>query len=279
MSGRRQVDCGRPLVRTVWLCDAASGCASVKMRAAAAPMRVATWNLENLFAPPAGAPTTIEQAYEAKLATLSATISALAPDVLAVQEIGPPPAIDDLAAALSTTTGDTWHLKTAAPDGRGIRVGLLARHPLRDVEQVTAFPAGLAPVQIDDDGTTLFQLGRPALEATVSIEGRDVHVVSVHLKSKLLSFPGGRFSTSDEDERGRYAVLRAAPTRRRGRRRPGLRHHPARPGRSRWRTRRRPVRGGRWRLQRRRAGRVHPDRVRATRFGDRDRWVRPTRRR
>ena len=31
-------------------------------------------------------------------------------------------------------------------------------------------------------------------------------MISVHLKSKLLTFPGGRFNPRDEDERARYAV-------------------------------------------------------------------------
>jgi endonuclease/exonuclease/phosphatase family metal-dependent hydrolase len=33
-----------------------------------------------------------------------------------------------------------------------------------------------------------------------------VDLVSTHLKSKLLTFPGGRFSPRDEDERARYGV-------------------------------------------------------------------------
>ena len=33
-----------------------------------------------------------------------------------------------------------------------------------------------------------------------------IDVISVHLKSKLLTFPGGRFNPRDEDERARYAV-------------------------------------------------------------------------
>jgi endonuclease/exonuclease/phosphatase family metal-dependent hydrolase len=166
-------------------------------------MLVATWNLENLFAPGAGdAGPTTRTAYDAKLAALAATITALAPDVLAVQEVGPAPAVDDLARAI----GGTWHVHVAAPDGRGIRVGLMSRSPVRDVEQVVAFPAGLGPVQVDDDGRTLTALGRPALTGVVTVDGRDVHVVSVHLKSKLLTFPGGRFSPRDEGERARFAV-------------------------------------------------------------------------
>lgn len=166
-------------------------------------MRVATWNLENLFAPNASeAAPESHAAYDAKIAALASTIAAIAPDVLAVQEVGPSPALDDLAAALP----GTWYLETADPDGRGIRVALLSRRLLREVDQVTDFPAGLGPVQVDDAGREITGLGRPGLKATVTFGGKKVHVVSVHLKSKLLTFPGGRFSTSDEAERARYAV-------------------------------------------------------------------------
>jgi len=67
-------------------------------------VRVATWNLENLFAPGTAAAAAPSQAtYEAKLTALASTITAIGPDVLAVQEIGPPPALDDLANALPGT--------------------------------------------------------------------------------------------------------------------------------------------------------------------------------
>ncbi len=170
-------------------------------------MRVATWNLENLFTPDESEATRGGRAaYEAKLETLAATIAELDPDAVAVQEVGPDPALSDLAAMVTGMAGGTWHTATATADGRGIRVGLLARRVLREVELVTAFPAGLGPVQVDDLGRTLTGLGRPALKATLTVDGRDVHVVSVHLKSKLLTFPGGRFSTADEGERARFAV-------------------------------------------------------------------------
>ena len=102
--------------------------------------------------------------------------------------------------------GGTWHTATADPDGRGIRVAIASRRPLIGVDQVTSFPAGLGPVQVNDVGGTITGLGRPALKVTVNSGARDVHVLAVHLKSKLLSFPGGRFSTRDETERARYAV-------------------------------------------------------------------------
>ena len=165
--------------------------------------RIATWNLENLFRPGggSGAPTDAA-AYAAKLAALAGTIRRLDPDVLAVQEVGDPAALQDLVDRLP----GGWHSGVADPDGRGIRVGVVSKLPLTRQEQVRAFPAQLAPVQVDDSGMTITQMARPALRVRVRTGGVDIDVVSVHLKSKLLSFPGDRFSPRDEDERARYAV-------------------------------------------------------------------------
>ena len=166
-------------------------------------MRLGTWNLENLFRPGEGSGSPPDRAtYDAKLAALADVVGGLDLDVLAVQEIGSPGVLDDLVGRL----GGVWHSALAKPDSRGIRAGLLSRTPLTDVHEIERFPHLVAPVQVDDAGTTLDALGRPALAARVRLEGTDVDVVSVHLKSKLLSFPGGRFSPRDEDERARYAV-------------------------------------------------------------------------
>lgn len=162
---------------------------------------IATYNLENLFRPGADAGPDSEETYEAKLTALAATINELAPDILAVQEVGAPEALSDLVDRLD----GTWHTALADPDGRGIRVGVIARLPLGNIEQVVDFPDKLAPVQVDDDGTTMSEMGRPALRVGVELESVTVDVISCHLKSKLLSFPGG-FSPEDEDQRARYAV-------------------------------------------------------------------------
>lgn len=61
-------------------------------------------------------------------------------------------------------------------------------------------------MQVDDAGNTIDHLGRPGLRARVALHGTSLDIVSVHLKSKLLSFPGGRFAPRDEDERARFAV-------------------------------------------------------------------------
>jgi endonuclease/exonuclease/phosphatase family metal-dependent hydrolase len=50
------------------------------------------------------------------------------------------------------------------------------------------------------------EMGRPALRVGVDAGGVQLSLVCCHLKSKLLTYPGGRFSPRDEDERARYAV-------------------------------------------------------------------------
>jgi hypothetical protein len=59
-------------------------------------LTVATWNLENVFRPAASANAARQQVYEDKLDGLAAAINGLAPDVLAVQEVGDPAALEDL---------------------------------------------------------------------------------------------------------------------------------------------------------------------------------------
>ena len=83
-------------------------------------VRIGTWNLENLFRPGPAGPST-DAVYQAKLDKLAATITALAPDVLAVQEVGDPAALADLAARV----GGGWHVETAG-SGRARDPGRVA---------------------------------------------------------------------------------------------------------------------------------------------------------
>ena len=176
---------------------------------------IATWNVENLFTPNADSGPDGAAEFAAKADALAATITAMDPDVLALQEIGDPEALDDVLGRV----GGTWHVETADPDGRGIRVAIAARTPLSQVYQVGPFLDGLRPVQIDDTAVGETAMGRPALHAVVD----GMHVLTCHLKSKLLTFPGGRFSPRDEDERARfatYALFRRQRRRRRSARPP-----------------------------------------------------------
>jgi endonuclease/exonuclease/phosphatase family metal-dependent hydrolase len=167
-------------------------------------LTVATWNLENLFRPGAGDGPTSQQAYDTKIDHLRAVIETINPDVLGVQEVGQPEALDDLRDAL---TG-TWHaIASRHPDGRGIRVGFLSKLPFAEHEDVVPFPQVLKPIQQNDDGALEHDMGRGALRVRVQHNGIDVDVVSCHLKSKLLSFPGrSTFVPTDEDQRARYGA-------------------------------------------------------------------------
>ena len=133
--------------------------------------------------------------------------------MLALQEVGPPAALEPLQQSLSWTM---CHSAVGEPDRRGIRVAFLSTRVLRNVESVRLFPGGLLPVHTGDDPpgsegpATMNQVGRPALAVTIRAGGRNLTVVNCHLKSKLLSYPsvGGRtrFWPHDENERARYAA-------------------------------------------------------------------------
>jgi hypothetical protein len=52
--------------------------------------------------------------------------------------------------------------------------------------------------------------GRGAVRTRVNVANKPVHIITAHLKSKLLEFPGNQFSTKDEDLRVRVAAAALA---------------------------------------------------------------------
>lgn len=170
--------------------------------------RVMTWNVENLFpvGPEAGPETEAE--LDAKLRSLTAVIDAHNPDVVALQEVGGERVLARLQERLASPLPNR---QLGIPDERGIRVALISGFELHERLNIQRFPTGLLPIQIGDDppgpdGPRLMnQMGRGALRARVTVGNRDVHLLTAHLKSKLLSFPGG-FTPADEDQRARYAA-------------------------------------------------------------------------
>jgi endonuclease/exonuclease/phosphatase family metal-dependent hydrolase len=170
--------------------------------------KVMTWNLENLFQPSADSETV--QEYEEKLNTLAEVINRLEADVIGVQEVGSPEAFDDLLIKLE---GKYPHSQLSIfPDRRGIRVGFLSKLPIEDSEDFVEFSSeGLASVEgIDNDGNSIqvTRLSRGVLRITVTLpSGLKVNLMTMHWKSKLLTFPRGRFSTSDENERAKVAGI------------------------------------------------------------------------
>ena len=151
-----------------------------------------TWKLENFFRPGGEYGPRTKDVYQKKLTYMADRIDALAPDVVAVQEVGDPNALTDLAGRLP----EIWRTALSTrPDRRGIRVGFLSRTPVITVGEVTALPAPLLPVQVGDDPTdTDGSMGRGALHVRTTVGGLELDLATAHLKSKLLTYPGGRFS-------------------------------------------------------------------------------------
>lgn len=168
-------------------------------------MRVGTWNVENLFAPGAGYGPSEQGVFTEKIAGLAATITYAGLDVVAVQEVGD----EDAFAALIDALGSGWagELSSRFATPHTIRNGILSRLPLETVSEHDAIPDELQGVPVDDNQTALTAMGRGALHIRVHTpDGTGVDVVSVHLKSKLITYPGGRFTPRDEAERARYAA-------------------------------------------------------------------------
>ncbi|KOU61612.1 endonuclease [Streptomyces sp. MMG1533] len=166
-------------------------------------MLLGTWNLENLYRPGGPFGPKDKAAYETKLAALAAVIMELDPALLGLQEVGEPEALRDLAGMLD----GEWHLALSRrPDSRGIRVGFIGRTPFEVLSDTSAFPAKLRPVQADDEGVSVTEAGRGFLAVEAATGDGPLRVAVAHLKSKLLSYPGGRFQPRDEGERARYGA-------------------------------------------------------------------------
>lgn len=178
-----------------------------------------TWNVQNLFAAGTEDGPPDQAAFDAKLGSLAEVLDAQQPDVAALQELGPPEVLAQLQQRLGHQL--PHQQLSEHPDGRGIRVGFLSRLPLEAPVQLHPLAAGLAPVQVGDDDqdpstppATTATMGRGALQVTMTAHGHPITIVTAHLKSKLLTFPGGRFQPRDEAERARFGAyalyLRAA---------------------------------------------------------------------
>jgi endonuclease/exonuclease/phosphatase family metal-dependent hydrolase len=163
---------------------------------------VMTWNIENLF--PVGHPSgpKTQQLYERKMQNLAHTILAIAPDVLALQEVGDPQSFADLQRRL----GDRYPYTNLSshPDPRGIRVALVSRMPMVEARELHEFPKTALTNVLNSQGHPIRNMGRGAVKATVVLaQGLLVNIVTAHLKSKLITYSGGRRYPLDEDERAR----------------------------------------------------------------------------
>ena len=166
---------------------------------------IMTWNLENLF--PVGhefGPTS-QEVFDQKLENIAQTILSIAPDVLAVQEVGDPAPFLELQQRLGGFFPHgrlAEHFENLHP----IRVGLLSRLPLGNIGELFDFPNGALLNINDARGNIIRDMGRGALKAEVELApGLTINVVTTHLKSKLITYPNNRRSPRNEHERAREA--------------------------------------------------------------------------
>jgi endonuclease/exonuclease/phosphatase family metal-dependent hydrolase len=176
---------------------------------------VMTWNLENFGRPADDASQDAKDQYSGKLSQISALIAGAGADLVGVQEVlaGPEDLAPQVFADLLAALGAEWNgCLSQRPDERGIRVGWLSRGQLTEPTDVADYPHGVPATTVDDQGTMITTTKRGALAVTYARgDGLTVHVLAVHLKSKLLSFPGHdpghpRFDAQDEGERARFGV-------------------------------------------------------------------------
>jgi predicted extracellular nuclease len=180
------------------------------------PFSFMTWNVENLF--PAGHPPgpKTQEDYDQKMSNLARTILSIAPDVLAVQEIGAESCFKDLQNHLNGLY--PYAVLSNKPDGtpnHQIRVGLLSRFPLSQADDFYDFDKTALVNVPEVEGNKekiVTHMGRGALKTIVTLpQNLSITVVTAHLKSKLLTFPKGRRYPLDEDERARgagYSMLK-----------------------------------------------------------------------
>jgi endonuclease/exonuclease/phosphatase family metal-dependent hydrolase len=169
--------------------------------ALARALTVATYNVENYTLANRLADGVYRQAYpkpERERAALRQVIAAISPDVLAVQEMGPRPFLDDFQRELRQAGQDFPHavlLEAADPDRH---VAVLSKVPFKAVHRHA------------DVGYTYF--GRPAkvkrgvLEVVFATDRGDVSVFVIHLKSRFTE-------RKDDPEAARQRALEAEAVR------------------------------------------------------------------
>lgn len=174
---------------------------------------VMTWNVENLFPPghQLGPGRRVKEAdYQAKLKYLVKRILEIKPDVLGLQELGSRNNQDSQSLSdLQNMLEGKYPFKALASktDGRGIRVGFLSKLSILSSAEIAEFHVGEFEKVSDWAGKPpIKKMSRIALQIEVEpAAGTRVHIITLHLKSKLVNYPkaggGISFSPKDEDQR------------------------------------------------------------------------------
>ncbi len=181
-------------------------------------LTIATFNVKDLF----------DAVHDEKIATLAARIAEADPDILGMQEVGSPAALDAILARLPRGAEYTTRL-VAPADKRGIANALIARVPLMASWVHTAEELPL-PVFVEGDAPPFagrIRLRRPMPHGRFAVPGLGaVDVLVAHWKSQrgtlLRRADGSEIEPTSAGEWGRSRRTRADITRRRGALRSGL---------------------------------------------------------
>lgn len=152
-------------------------------RLAGEPVRIATWNLANYGPASRVTAAGYRSDYpkpEGEKAALRAVLHRLDADVVALQEMGPPAYLEELARDLARE-GLPYPHRAVAEDGEPRRNALLSRLPLHAVRTHRE-------LEFSHLGRAT-RLRRGLLEATVLTAGGELTLVVLHLKSPLSDDP------------------------------------------------------------------------------------------
>jgi len=197
------------LVRAIALCAVLGwvcGCrdaAGQQSVITSATLRVASWNVENLFDTendpanpgddeftPKGAKLWTEEVYRLKLGRLAELIAAMRPDIIGLAEVENRRVLVDLQKTLATTYN--YHLPVIVHregrDHRGIEVALLSKYRPTDTRWLVGNPTG-----------------REMICSTFSTGTSELTIIMCHWKSKLI--PAGMTEQDVDNIRIREAQV------------------------------------------------------------------------
>lgn len=183
--------------------------AALAVAAGAAAVTVATYNVENYNLADRLVDGVFREDYpkpEAEKAAVRRVIRAIAPDILALQEMGPPPFLAELQRDLAREGLHLPHgtvLEAADPDRH---VAVLSRLPFKSVRRHTELPVELFGRRD--------VVKRGVLEVTFATSDGDLTVFVVHLKSRRTERPDdpqGATQREREAEAVRDLVLSRFP--------------------------------------------------------------------
>ena len=182
---------------------------------ASAALTVAAYNIENYTLADRMVDGVYRKAYpkpEAEKAALRQVIAGVAPDILAVEEMGPQPFLDDFQRELKAAGLDYPYTALLEAVDQNRHVAVLSKVPFKEVRRHAAVPlAGALAKDV---------VKRGVLEVVFATDAGDFSLFVVHLKSKLTERkddPEGATQRQLEAQAVRDLVLAEFPDPKQGR--------------------------------------------------------------